>query len=1130
MACSLSSMWGPTLLLWMGLLLHCEAKVHTEIQTGPLYRVEGSQLFISCNVSGFKDEMAEKIFEFRVIKPARPNFEINIISTGEEDFGYASHQRRVLQNDISLIHVNPNSARFQIQNLLKDDEGDYDCKIKNTESTFDGTYSAITTVKVIDNSLSVSSSESATSLNYNQGETLTLTCQASSNTIQHTHLSFTWYLHKDEQSDAQPIISLDRYFTLSPGQGFEQRYQEGDISLDKLGEATYQLKMAQLEVSDQGKIYCQAQEWIQDPDRSWYMISQSQAEAVTLTVKAREVTDMSSLEVRMAAEQTTLEEGEELQLSCSIDTQNMEARFFTVVWLWRNIELARIGPTGVLAVKPSYSSREKEGELRVTRIQNQKNELRLKPVRTADQGEYGCRAWLEERDSNGAFTQGTTKDSSPLLITISSAESELSVTMQDVPTSVISVIQREKLRLVCKVGGSEGRLSVIWQRKPIAQTDLLFTKVISLNQDGVMETAAAFESRKVRAMRQAADVFVFELDEVTPSDSGVYQCTVTELKTNGKTHSQSQSASVTVNTIESLVKVSLINRHSEVTMGENVELVCNVKGPPVPSTLSWSVQTKGSSLNTIVTLVSDGSISWSGNQHQYQVKVRKQKNLVMYSLIIIGASYREAGSYQCLVSVFLENVYKKLTPSNEVSVTVRNPENKLALSFSPKILQSVNTDIQMNCKVSSSSSPSSLYAVTWLYLQGSVNKTILSSDQYAVVTFGDRVEQNDKQRISMKRKMGLIFELTIRQARLTDRGLYQCKVEEWLQGPRGDWYSLPAKFAQTNLNITEPENDLILDNKQQELKAREGDEVELRCNSSSGASGLYYKVTWFYAPSTSLSMNSSLVELDHTGLLTYPQNQELMGLQGRLHLSRPTQNIFYLRIQRAHESDSGNFWCQVEQYQPDDEGRWNQKASKSSGPITLTVLGPDAKLSLDIKDVEMNISKAENFDIPCHITQQSSDKAQFQVTWFWKKGTEPKRPIFIVYRNSTLQAISRKDTLKFSHPLPNEFTLTVLKPGSEDSGLYFCEVEEWLPSLSHGWKVAKRESGHLNVTVYAEGNIQASSECTSATLIVPFVVIVAILLLVIFVLVLKICKSSEGKKLPPSLWVDQHLMKDKEEL
>ena len=55
-----------------------------------------------------------------------------------------------------------------------------------------------------------------------------------------------------------------------------------------------------------------------------------------------------------------------------------------------------------------------------------------------------------------------------------------------------------------------------------------------------------FISRKVRATRPATDTFTLELDEVTPSDSGVYQCAVSEWRTNSKTNSQAQSTNVTV--------------------------------------------------------------------------------------------------------------------------------------------------------------------------------------------------------------------------------------------------------------------------------------------------------------------------------------------------------------------------------------------------------------------------------------------------------------------------------------------------------------------------------------------------------------------------------------------------------
>lgn len=135
------------------------------------------------------------------------------------------------------------------------------------------------------------------------------------------------------------------------------------------------------------------------------------------------------------------------------------------------------------------------------------------------------------------------------------------------------------------------------------------------------------------------------------------------------------------------------------------------------------------------------------------------------------------------------------------------------------------------------------------------------------------------------------------------------------------------------------------------------------------------------------------------------------------------------------------------------------------------VLFTDKNLAIIQEEVELNVSTSQDFTIPCNITKHSSSESEFQVMWFWQKDTESKQwPIFTAYRNSTLHMFGKGDQLRFSHPLSNQFSLKVLKPGPEDSGLYFCEVEEWLPSLSHGWrKVAVEKSGYLTVDVYTEG-------------------------------------------------------------
>lgn len=127
----------------------------------------------------------------------------------------------------------------------------------------------------------------------------------------------------------------------------------------------------------------------------------------------------SSLVVRILAKPATLQEGQELSLSCNLDTQNLEERFFSVAWLRGSVELARMGPTGILSVGPEHSVRAKEGELRAARIGARDYHLILQPVRTEDQGEYICRAWPQDRGQDGGFTQGAAQDSNSEQVSIS---------------------------------------------------------------------------------------------------------------------------------------------------------------------------------------------------------------------------------------------------------------------------------------------------------------------------------------------------------------------------------------------------------------------------------------------------------------------------------------------------------------------------------------------------------------------------------------------------------------------------------------------------------------------------------------------------------------------------------------
>ncbi|XP_026074232.1 immunoglobulin superfamily member 2-like [Carassius auratus] len=278
-----SRLWHLPLLLCLTGLLQwdlCSSQRLVQIQEGPLYRVKGYPISISCNVTGFKGP-AKQDFQFKVKKS---NEDINMISTSDPHFSYSIFADRVRIKDIEIQMLSGSSVLLRIKNLLEEDAGDFKCETPNTDGSYWGNYAAETKLNVIRDTLEASYSGSP-SQSLSEGDPLQLECQVSSQTFQHTHLSVTWFLHGEEDENPRPIITLDKDLTVKPGAGFEDRYHTGLISMDKVEDTTYRLKMPQVQQSDQGKFYCKATEWIQDPDRSWTQIAYKNTTACNVEVK-----------------------------------------------------------------------------------------------------------------------------------------------------------------------------------------------------------------------------------------------------------------------------------------------------------------------------------------------------------------------------------------------------------------------------------------------------------------------------------------------------------------------------------------------------------------------------------------------------------------------------------------------------------------------------------------------------------------------------------------------------------------------------------------------------------------------------------------------------------------------------
>uniref|UniRef100_A0A8C5CQM5 Ig-like domain-containing protein n=1 Tax=Gadus morhua TaxID=8049 RepID=A0A8C5CQM5_GADMO len=846
---------------------HLRARVLTEVPSGPLYRVAGHPLRVPCNVSGFRDAEREKGFQVLMQEPEK-TMDINVISARDQNFAWGKFSGRVKSKEITLAMLAPNSALFTIGELKASDEGEYECAVENDETAYDGTYSAKIKVKVIDNTLTVSSPDPP-SLSLDEGDPLTLTCQASSNTVQHTHLSVTWYLHMDGEEPPQPIVSLDKDLTPSPGPRFRERYGAGIVRLDKVGEATYRLTIAQLEPSDQGRVYCQAREWIQDPDRSWYPITQKDSETTALTVK--------HCFYHFSITYSALQEGQELALTCSVE--GLAARqSFSVAWLRDGSELARFGPTGVLHVGAEHGDRHTGGQLLATKTGPREHLLVLRP---------GARHFV-----------------------VVFKFSVLSVQMGG---ESVAVTEGGRLQLTCRVTGFRGRLSVTWEHKSASPS----RQVVGLSQEGVVEPGPDFAQRDVRARRPAADTFTLELEEVRPSDAGTYGCTVSEwtVKPTGDvelSHSQEKTCTVNVGLLENTLRLTLKGRDTAATLGGDVELWCHVKAPRIPMTLTWTLRRDGSPPDRLLELSPDGAITWrGGRQQRYQLRVeRLDETVLVHKLRIAGATPSEAGRYQCEASVAGQTRSgrclrdRPVADHRSLSVLL---ESKLSLD-AQSISGLLDADVVVTCSVTETTPGNPSYAVTWREERD--NRTLLVSSRDGVVTPGAQATPGDEQRISMRQRAGPSFELTIRRARVGDSGRYSCVVVEWLQDPNDNWFDLPPVRGTMTLQISEPEGGLSVGGgREVNVTVAASHDFTVPCDIIAQSSPYSaFNVTWFWRREAD-GETRPLFTAHPDGTL-----QDVSGRGDRLRFHRPRPALFSLTVSGALPEDGGRYHCRVEEW------------------------------------------------------------------------------------------------------------------------------------------------------------------------------------------------------------------------
>ncbi|NXO33926.1 IGSF2 protein, partial [Locustella ochotensis] len=915
------------------------------VQEGPLYRVRGSHVTLWCKVSGYQGP-AEQNFQWSIYLPWAPEREVQIVSTVDPSFPYAIYAQRVRGRGIFVERLQGDAVLLHITELQERDAGQYECHTPNTDQGYLGSYSAKTNLSVIPNTLSASMAPQALTLM--EEDVVELTCEVSKSTAQHTHLSVGWYLLQGAaEHPAEEILTLSKDFILKPGPSYEQRFLEGDVQLNKVGNTTYKLIIRGVKPSDQGQLYCEAAEWIEDPDKTWKDISRKQTERTSLAV----VSQGRDLSVDIAgAEHRSLSEGDTLQLNCMVGASKSSSRHFQVVWLLDEMEVARIDPRGVLTWEGEHEERAKLRQLQAFKPSNTVYVLTIFEVGLKDKGTYRCS--VSEMKAPGDLHSIQTNASSGIQVNVKPMESHMRLS---VSTSTPRVTAGDPLVLRCQVQGATGPVSLRWWHLP-PQRPGRRALVAAMEQDGSLSLGSAYRDGgtrgSLRLEKESAGAFTLVIPSTLgEEDGGQYRCEVTEWF-RGRNRTGKGEAAVTVSSMGLGLHATLRSRIPTVSYGQSFELFCQVNAnytlEEVPASVRWLFQPSRPTgpLQELVQVFPSGTVVWGTAQPHFQRKAQLEKAGTSFRLHIHSTLPANEGTYQCEVQVWRRKTLPlgqpaASTSSNAVEIKVVLPERKLQVATEDSSVEIAGGNAAIECRIVFAQN-NSQFAVTWYFLPPLADATplqIVRANYNSILEYGSEFSSPaQKSRFLSQRVSSNVFQLQILSANPGDQGRYYCGVEEWLWLVDG-WHRLgEGASGRTTLKFTLPERELQMEKTNHSISAREGEEVTLPCRLQGALlPGTQLSATWFQVQSS--GRDSALLALRRDGTVGYPQQSRA----ARLYLRRPSAGDFSLTLSSVQRGDAGAYYCQLQRWQQQGEGKdWALRASARSGYSRLTTAPPES--------------------------------------------------------------------------------------------------------------------------------------------------------------------------------------------
>ncbi|XP_062470636.1 immunoglobulin superfamily member 3 isoform X3 [Pezoporus occidentalis] len=936
------------------------AQRQVAVQEGPLYRTEGSHITLWCKVSGYQGP-SEQNFQWSIYLPSAPEREVQIVSTVDPSFPYAIYTQRVRSRGIYVERVQGDAVLLHITDLQDRDAGEYECHTPNTDERYFGSYSAKMNLVVIPDSLRVTAVPQT--LNKVEHDSLELKCEVSKSTAQHSHVSIAWYRQRGSEVPVE-VISLSRDFVLRAGSAYAQRHATGDIRLDKVGETTSKLTIYNLHPSDQGEFYCEAAEWIQDPDKAWYAMTRKRSQGAIVSVQATD----KEFSVRLETEKRTYIVGEPVEFRCILEAQNVPDRYFSISWAFNSSLIASLGPNAVPVLNNEFAQREALGQLKVAKESDSVFVLKIYRLRLEDSGKYNCRVTEREKTVTGDFIDKESKRPKNIPITVLPLKAGFAVTAI---SRTPGVTYNESFDLQCIIKPhypSWVPVSVMWRFQPAGSTE--FHDLVTFTRDGGVQWgdgSIGFRTRTAIEKAESSNNVRLSISRASDTEAGKYQC-VAELWRKNYNSSWTRLADRTSNLLEIRVlrpvtKLQVSKSKRSITLVENhpIPLNCSVKSQTSPDShfaVLWYVHKPSDADGKLILKTTHSSTFEYGTYAEEEglrgrLQFERSASGGLFSLTVQRAEVRDSGSYYCHVEEWLlspNHAWYKLAEevSGRTEVTVKQPDNRLQVNQTHgNITVLENQWVTLECMVSNRTSPSSQLSVEWyVWRPGHPEKEVVARlSQQSILRYGDLAALgNLRSRLHLESPSPGLYLLSIQNATVQDSGAYDCRVEEWLLDPSDHWYKRAEDLSGLiTLTVKQPDPTLQVETATANLTVQEKESFPLDCSILSRSSPeSHFAVTWYNMQAKEASgQTEEDEEQEREAVLTVGPDAifstEASRWEGRLRFQRLSAVLFRLTVLQASGADTGNYSCHVEEWLADPSGVWYRLAEEESSTVAVHV-------------------------------------------------------------------------------------------------------------------------------------------------------------------------------------------------